>query len=91
MECSNAANMLKLQTFLPAAAVIMRSNLVLGFINSSMLWKRLPFVLTKHCAMQIVLKQQNLNCLTVAVVPKHRYSKYTSVSLSMLFFSIFKK
>lgn len=67
MECSNAVNMLKLQTFLPAAAVIMRSNLVLGFINSSMLWKRLPFVLTKHCTMQIVLEQQNLNCLNIVV------------------------
>lgn len=67
MECCSAVNMLKLQAFLPAAAVIMRSNLVLGFINSSMLWKRLPFVLTEHCTMQIVLEQQNLNCLNIVV------------------------
>lgn len=60
MECSGAANMLKSQTFLPAAAVIMRSNLVLGVINSNMLWKRLPFVLTEHRIMRIHLEQQNL-------------------------------
>lgn len=66
MECCSAVNMLKLQAFLPAA-VIMRSNLVLGFINSSMLWKRLPFVLTEHCTMQIVLEQQNLNRLNIVV------------------------
>lgn len=67
MECSNAVNMLKLKTFLPAAAVIMRSNLVLGFINSSMLWKRLPLLLTEHCTMQIVLRLQNFNSLNIVV------------------------
>lgn len=60
MECSSATNMLKSQTFLPAAVVIMRSNLVLGAINSNMLWKRLPFVLTEHRIRQIHLDQQNL-------------------------------
>lgn len=76
MECSSAANMLKLQTFLPAAAVIMRSNLVLAFINSNMLWKRLPFVLTEPCIMQTDLEQQNLNCLSIVVsLPKHRVSR----------------
>jgi len=75
MECSSAANMLKSQTFLPAAAVIMRSNLVLGFINSNVLWKRLPFVVAEHCIMQIDSEQQNLNCLsTVVSLPKHRVS-----------------
>lgn len=68
--------MLKLQTFLPAAVVIMRSNLVLGFINSNMLWKRLPFVLTEHRIVQIHLEQENLNHLSIVVsLPKHRVSR----------------
>lgn len=57
MECNTAiTNISKLLTFLSAAAV-MRGNLMVGFINSNILWKRLPFVFAKLYTMLFQFKQ----------------------------------